>query len=108
MLMTRSRMKIKKGDTVQVLTGKDRGKRGTVVKAMHEESRVVVDGVNKKKKHVKPQGGNEGRIVEVSGPIHVSNVAIIDPKTDKPTRIGYKTVKDIKKRVAKGSGSNID
>ena len=107
--MTQVKMKIKKGDQVIVNTGKDKGKKGEVLKTMPDKSRVIVQGVNVVKKHTKPTQTSAGGIVEKELSIHVSNVAVADPKEDKPTRVGYKTLKDGKKvRVAKRSGETID
>lgn len=102
-------MFVKKGDRVEVLTGKDKGKRGEVLAAFPKEDLVIVQGVNKVKKHQKPTAANAGGIVEQEARIHVSNVAHIDPKDDKPTRIGVKVLEDGRKvRVAKRSGEVID
>ena len=102
--------KIRKGDRVQVLAGRDKGKRGEVLRVEPDESRAFVAGVNMVKRHEKPQGLNRpGGITEKEGPIHLSNLALLDPKSDKPTRIGFKTLEDGKKvRVAKASGEVID
>ena len=101
--------KIKKGDTVVVLSGKDKGKTGEVIAAFPAENRVVVQGVNKVKKHQKPTPSNPGGIVEKEAAIHVSNVAHIDPKDGKATRVGAKVLEDGRKvRVAKRSGEVID
>jgi large subunit ribosomal protein L24 len=102
--------RIRKGDKVQVLAGKDKGKRGEVLRVIPTEDRVVVQGVAMIKRHQKPQGLREaGGIIEREAPIHLSNVALIDPKTDKPTRIGFKVLEDGKKvRFARGSGEVID
>lgn len=106
--MTTAKMKIKKGDQVVVLTGKDKGKKGEVLRAIPTESRVVVGGINVVKKHTKPTQFAAGGIVEKELSIHVSNVAVADPKTGKATRIGLKTAKDGKKmRVAKKSGETL-
>jgi large subunit ribosomal protein L24 len=103
------KLKIKKGDKVVVITGRDKGKVGEVKKVMPTENRVIVDGVNMIKRHTRPSAGNPGGIVEKEASIHVSNVAYVDPKTDKPTRIGYKTLEDGRKvRVARRSGEVID
>ncbi|HXA71030.1 MAG TPA: 50S ribosomal protein L24 [Stellaceae bacterium] len=103
------KLKIKKGDKVVVITGRDRGKTGEVKKVLPAENRVVVDGVNMVKRHTAPSAGNAGGIVEKEASIHVSNVAYVDPKTDKPTRVGYKTLEDGRKvRFAKRSGEIID
>ena len=104
-----TKLKVKKGDTVVVVTGRDKGKTGEVKQVMPAENRVLVDGVNMVKRHTKPSAGNAGGIVEKEASIHVSNVAYVDPKTDKPTRIGYKTLEDGRKvRFAKRSGEIID
>ena len=102
--------KIRKGDRVQVLAGKDKGKRGEVLSVSPAEGRAVVQGVNVVKKHSKPQGLNQpGGIQEKEAPIHLSNLALIDPKSDKPTRVGFRVLEDGKKvRVAKGSGEVLD
>ena len=100
--------KIKKGDKVIVLAGKDKGKTGEVTRVLPSEDRVVVAGVNTVKRHQRPTQTAPGGIEEKDAPIHVSNVALADPKTDKPTRVGF-TMKDGKKvRVAKASGEVID
>jgi large subunit ribosomal protein L24 len=103
------KLKIKKGDKVVVITGRDKGKTGEVKKVLPAENRVVVDGVNMVKRHTAPSAGNAGGIVEKEASIHVSNVAYVDPKTDKPTRVGYKNLEDGRKvRFAKRSGEIID
>ncbi|HOJ44732.1 MAG TPA: 50S ribosomal protein L24 [Bacilli bacterium] len=102
-------MKIKKGDKVIVIAGADKGKTGTVQKVFTKLNRVVVEGINTHKKHRKPKQNNpEGSIVEIYAPIDVSNVAIVDPKTKKATRVGIKEVKGKKVRVTKASGSQLD
>ncbi len=102
------KFKIKTGDQVVVLTGKDKGAKGKVVKIIKDKDRVIVEGVNMIKKHVKPSTENpQGGIVEKEAPIHISNVALVDPKTGKATRVGYE-IKDGKKvRVSKKSGEVI-
>lgn len=101
--------KIKKGDKVVVLTGRDKGKTGEVVKVLPSESRVVVSGVNTVKRHQRATQTSAGGIEEKDAAIHVSNVALADPKTGEATRVGFKTGKDGKKvRVAKKSGEVID
>ena len=103
------KLKIKKGDKVIVTTGKDRGKQGEVVRMIPTENRAVVRGVNLAKRHTKQTAAQEGGIVSKEMPIHVSNLALRDPKDGKPTRVGYKTLADGKKvRVAKRSGEVID
>ncbi len=107
--MTAPKLKIKKGDQVMVLTGRDKGAKGEVLKVMPAQSRVVVQGVNMVTKHQKPSQISAGGIQKKELSIHVSNVAVVDPKSDKPTRVGYKTLKDGKKvRVAKKSGENLE
>jgi len=102
------KFKIKTGDQVVVLTGKDKGAKGKVVKIIKDKDRVIVEGVNMIKKHVKPSTENpQGGIVEKEAPLHVSNVALVDPKTGEATRVGYE-IKDGKKvRVSKKSGEVI-
>jgi len=98
-------MKFHVNDTVVVIAGKDKGKSGTVTRLDAKNNRVIVEGVNKRIKHVKGRDGNPGERAEFFAPIHVSNVAIVDPKTKKPTRIGYRTEKaGGKVRIAKASG----
>lgn len=101
-------MKIKKGDQVIVLTGRDKGKTGEVIKAMPTENAVVVSGINLVKRHTKPSGESAGGIITKEKPINVSNVALMDPKSGKATRIGFKISTDGSKvRVAKKSGEVI-
>lgn len=100
--------KIKKGDKVVVITGRDKGKQGEVLKVLVDESRVLVAGINQIKKHEKPGPGTNGGIVTKDAPIHISNVALADPKDGKATRVGFQVAKDGKKqRVAKRSGEII-
>ncbi|MCP2670475.1 50S ribosomal protein L24 [Maricaulaceae bacterium EIL42A08] len=100
--------KIKKGDKVIVLSGKDKGKTGEVSKVLPKEDRVVVSGVNTVKRHQRPTQTTPGGIEEKDAPIHISNVALVDPKTGEPTRVGFKVEGDKKVRVAKKSGEVID
>lgn len=104
-------MKIKKGDKVLVIAGADRGKTGVVLKLEPKNSRVLVEKINMIKKHRKPTQANpEGSIVEKEAPIHISNVAILDPKAKKtaPSKVGYVIEKGKKVRVAKKSGAKLD
>ncbi len=107
--MTAAKLKIKKGDEVVVLTGKDKGSKGEVLKVITENDRVLVQGVNVVTKRKKPTQMAAGGIEKVERSIHVSNVALADPKDGAPTRVGYKTLKDGKKvRVARKSGETVE
>lgn len=105
-----NKLHIKKEDTVIVISGKDKGKKGRVIAAFPKENRVLVEGINMVKKHAKPSMQNQqGGILNQEAPIHASNVMIVDPKTGEPTRIGYKVLDNGKKvRIAKKSGQQID
>ncbi len=101
--------KVRKGDDVIVLSGRDRGKKGTVLNVDPKKRRAVVQGVNVAKRHTAPTQGDPGGIKEKELSIHLSNLALEDPKTGEPTRVGFKTLKDGKKvRVARRSGEDID
>jgi large subunit ribosomal protein L24 len=93
---------------VAVITGRDKGKTGEIIKVLREENRVIVQGVNMVKRHQRQTQAQQGGIIEKEASIHVSNVAHIDPKTSKPTRIGYRMEGDSKIRVARKSGEKID
>ena len=102
-------LKIKKGDHVVVLTGKDKGKRGEVLKVLPSENRAIVKGVSVMRRHQRQTASQEGGIVAKEAPIDISNIALEDPKDGKPTRVGYKFLKDGRKvRFAKRSGEVID
>jgi large subunit ribosomal protein L24 len=102
-------MKIKKGDRVKVIAGRSKGKEGDVLRVLPSESRVVVSGVNMIKRHTKPNRNETGGIIEREAAIHVSNVALLDPKSSKPTKVGFKFLEDGRKvRFARGSGETID
>ncbi|MGV3279147.1 50S ribosomal protein L24 [Rickettsiales bacterium LUAb2] len=101
-------MKIKKNDEVMVIAGNYKGTIGKVIKALPKENQVIVDGVNKVKKHQKPSSSNEGGIIEKTMPIHISNVALVDAKTKKTTKIGYKLNGDKKVRFAKKTDNVIE
>jgi len=102
-------MNFKTGDKVVVISGKDKGKEGKIIKTLRSENRVVVEGVNVIKKHVKPNGQTAGSIEEMEAPIHASNVMIVDPKTNKRTRIGHTVDKKGKKiRISKKSNESLD
>ena len=101
--------KIKKGDDVIVLTGKDKGRKGKVLRVFPTESRVLVSGINVVQRHTRPSQTNpQGGIVNKEAPIHVSNVAVADPKGGKATRVGFRTEGDKKVRFAKKSGEVIN
>lgn len=106
-------MKIKTGDKVKILSGKDRAKTGKVIQVLHNKEKqayyVVVEGANILKKHMRTRKqGEKGQIIELSAPIHISNVMLLDPKSGKPTRVGFKIEGKDKKRVAKVSGEFIE
>jgi large subunit ribosomal protein L24 len=104
-----AKMKVKKGDTVIVITGRDKGKKGEILRVDTESRRVVVQGVNMVKRHTRASAAGPAGINEKEAPIHVSNVAHVDPKTNKPTRVGYKVIAGGRKvRFAKRSGEVID
>lgn len=101
--------KIKKGDKVVVLTGRDKGKTGEVVKVMPSEDRALVRGVNTVKRHQRQTGAQEAGIITKEAPLQLSNLAYADPKDGKPTRVGFKVLEDGRKvRFAKRSGDLID
>ncbi len=107
--------KIRKGDRVVVLTGKDKGKTGDVIRVLPAEARVIVQGVNVVRRHTRPGRDSAGGIVEKEAPVHISNVAHVDPKDGKPTRVGFRFIetkgkgaKPQKVRFAKRSGETID
>jgi large subunit ribosomal protein L24 len=108
-------LKIRRDDMVKVITGKDSGKTGRVLRVDRERSRVFVEGMNIQKRHQRPRtlrdvqrGGEAGGIIEREGPIHVSNVMLLDPKTNEPTRVAIKREGGKRERVAKKSGEAID
>jgi large subunit ribosomal protein L24 len=104
-----TKFKIKKGDRVVVITGREKGKTGEVLRILRDEARVLVQGVNMVKRHTKPSAASTGGIVEKEASLHISNVAHVDPKTSKATRIGYKLMEGGRKvRVARKSGETID
>ena len=114
-----AKLRIKKGDTVKVIAGRDKGAEGKVIRVLREESRVVVEGVNRIKKHTKVgtsgRGSKTGGIITQEAPIHLSNVQLVDPETGKPTRVGVRVetverdgrTKRVRIRVAKRSGKDI-
>ncbi len=95
-------MKVKKGDLVLITSGKDKGRTGKIIKSFPKDLKVLVEGINLKKKHVRPKrDGEKGQVVEIPAALNVSNIKIICPKCGKAARIGYAIEKDIKKRVCK-------
>ncbi len=103
------KFKIKKGDQVCIISGKDKGKSGNVLKVIRQANRLIVQGVNLIKKHQKQTVSQEGGVIQKESSIHISNVAHIDPVSKKPTRVGIKFLKDGRKvRVAKRSGETIE
>ncbi|MDR1982897.1 MAG: 50S ribosomal protein L24 [Holosporaceae bacterium] len=103
-----NKWRIKKGDTVQVIAGKDKGVKGEVLQIVREERRVVVKGVNVCTRHKKPSMNSPGGLIKEEKSIHASNVMLIDPKDDKPTRIGIKVIDGKKARVSKRTDSVIN
>lgn len=104
-----NKLKIRKGDRVKVITGRSKGKVGDVLRVLPEENRVVVSGVNVIKRHTKPSRAESGGIIERESAIHISNVALLDPKSDKPSKVGFKFLEDGRKvRFARASGETID
>jgi large subunit ribosomal protein L24 len=104
-----AKLKIKKGDHVVVITGKDKGKKGEVLKVLPDENRAIVKGVAMIRRHQRQTAAQEGGIIAKEAAIHISNLAIEDPKDGKPTRVGYKFLKDGRKvRFARRSGEIID
>jgi large subunit ribosomal protein L24 len=108
-------LKIRRGDTVVVISGKDRGKTGKVLRVDPSKQRVVVEGLNMVKRHQRPQSVRDtqraqqvGGVIQKEGPIHISNVMFVDPKTDKPTRLGISRAGGKRVRIARRSGAEID
>ncbi len=101
--------KIRKGDQVVVLNGREKGKKGEVLRVLRKDGRVLVQGVNVVKRHARPQAGNPGGIIEKEASLTLSNVALVDPKTGEATRVGFKFLDDGRKvRFAKKSGEVVD
>ena len=104
-----NKLKVKKGDTVIVISGRDKGKKGEILRVDTDTRRIVVQGVNMVKRHTRASAAGPAGINEKESSIHVSNVALLDPKTNKPTRVGFKFIEgDRKVRFAKRSGEVID
>lgn len=103
------KFKIKKGDPVIVVAGRDKGKKGSVLKMLPKESKAIVQGINVAKRHTKQSAQTQGGILSKEMPIHISNLAHVDPSDNKPTRVGFKVLDDGSRvRVAKRSGEVID
>lgn len=101
-------MKIKKGDTVLIISGKDRGRKGKILKAFPKESKILVEGINLRKKHQRPRRtGEKGQIVTLPAPINISNTKLICPKCGKTARVGYKIVENKKYRICKKCGQAL-
>jgi large subunit ribosomal protein L24 len=101
-------MKLKKGDNVIVITGKDKGKKGKIVRVLVAENRVIVEGVNKMKRHQRPRkSGEKGSMRDIEMPLSATNVMMLDPKSGKPTRLGKKKVGDKMVRIARKSNQEI-
>jgi large subunit ribosomal protein L24 len=104
-----TKFKVRKGDSVVAISGREKGREGTILRVFTKENRVLVQGLNMVKRHQRPSPQHPGGIIEKEAPIHVSNVALIDPQSRKPTRVGYKVLGDGRKvRVARRSGEVID
>jgi|SRR3954449_748409 large subunit ribosomal protein L24 len=108
-------LKIRRDDTVEIISGKDKGKTGKVLRVEPKKNRVFVEGLNVHKRHIKPRSIRDaqraesvGGVVEQEGPIHISNVMLVDPKTSKPTRVGISREDGRRTRIAKKSGESID
>lgn len=102
------KLKIKSGDTVKVITGKDKGKEGKVVKVLKEANKAIVEGINMVTKHVKPNASNpQGGINKQEAPIHISNIALVDPSTKEITKVGYKVEDGKKIRVSKKTNKAV-
>ena len=103
------KFKIKRGDRVVVLAGRDKGKKGEVMRVLRQDRRAVVNGVNMIKRHTRPSTGDPGGIIQREAPLHISNLALEDPKDGRPTRVGFRFLDDGRKvRYAKRSGEVID
>ena len=106
--MSRPKFRIKRDDTVVVTAGKDKGKTGRVLNVLREESKIVVEGVHRVKRHQKPVGDNPGAIIEKEAPIHISNVALWDAEAGQRVKVGYKVIEGKKVRVNRKTGELFD
>lgn len=100
--------KIKKGDRVEIISGKDIGQRGTVLRVLPKKDKVVVEELNMVKKHQRPAANREGGIVDQEAPLHISNVMVVDPNDDRPCRVGFEIRDGKKTRVSKRTGAVLD
>jgi len=100
--------KIKKGDTVEIVAGKDRGERGTVLRVVPKKDKVVVEELNMVKRHQRPAQNREGGIVDKEAPLHISNVMVVDPSDDRPCRVGFEVRDGKKTRVSRRTGAVLD
>lgn len=101
-------LKVKKGDEVEIIAGKNKGERGTVLQVLPKKSRVLVEGLNMVKKHQKAVQNQEGGILDKEAPLDISNVMVIDPNDQRPCRVGFETKDGVKKRVSKRTGAVLD
>jgi large subunit ribosomal protein L24 len=100
--------KIKKGDTVMIMVGKDRGETGKVLQILPRRNRVLVEGRNMVKKHQRPGGAREAGIIDIEAPLQISNVMVVDPSDNKPCRVGFIVKDGVKQRVSKRTGAVLD
>ncbi len=105
--MTTKKIKLRKGDEVVVLSGKDKGKTGKIIKVLPKKDKAIVSDINKVKKNQKPDNNQPGGIIDKEMPIHISNLSFFDPNTKKGIKIGYKILKDKKVRINRSSGKEI-
>jgi large subunit ribosomal protein L24 len=101
-------LKVKKGDEVEVIAGKNKGERGTVLQVLPKKRRVLVEGLNMVKKHQKAAQNQEGGILDKEAPLDISNVMVVDPNDQRPCRVGFETKDGVKKRVSKRTGAVLD
>ena len=100
--------KIKKGDEVQIIAGKDKGERGKVLRVNSDKGRVLVEGLNMVKRHRRAMQNQEGGIIDMEAPLSISNVLVVDPSDNKPCRVGFEVKDGVKKRVSKRTGTALD
>lgn len=100
--------RIKKGDEVEVIAGKDKGERGKVLQVLPRKNRVLVEGLNMVKRHQKASQNREGGILDQEAALHISNVQVVDPQDDRPCRVGFETKNGVKTRVSRRTGADLD